>query len=108
MTDALPSIEPQRNVGADAAERRSVRGYLRRLAVIGGLLTVWLLSFVAFLSAYSDWDEPDGYTLIWSASLATIGGGGAGALIAGRRRIGIAVLVPLALFFVYVDGMNPI
>jgi len=78
------------------------------LAVIGGLLTVWLLSFVAFLSAYSDWGELDSYTLIWSASLATIGAGAAGALIAGRRRIGIAVLVPLALFFVYVDGMNPI
>jgi hypothetical protein len=78
------------------------------LAAIGGLVAVWLLSFLAFLSAYADWDQPDNYTLIWSASLATIGAGGAGALIAGRRRIGIGLLVPLALFLVYVDGTNPI
>lgn len=95
--------------GADTADAtRSVRGYLRMLKVIAGLLAVWLLVFFGFLSAYSDWGELSPGTLIWSAALAAVGAGGGAALIAGHRIIGFAVLIPLALFFVYVDGANPI
>jgi len=83
--------------GADTADAtRSGRGYLRMLAVIAWLLTVWLLLFVAFLSSYySVWREPLGYALMWSAALAALGAGGTAALIGGHRIIGFAYSSPL-------------
>jgi hypothetical protein len=75
------------------------------LAVIAGLLTVWLLLLVAFFSSYySVWREPFGYALIWSTGLAALGVGGAAALIRSHRIIGFAVLVPVALLIVRLSG----
>ena len=92
--------------GAHTAEvRRPGRGYLRMLAVMAGLLTVWLLLFVAFLSSYyGAWREPFGYALIWSAALGALGAGGAAALLRGHRIIGFALLFPVALLIVRLSG----
>jgi hypothetical protein len=97
-----------RNGAHTADATRSVPGYLRMLKVIAALLAVWLVVFFGFLSAYSDWGELSPGTLMWSAALAAIGAGGGAALIGGHPIVGFAVLVPLALFFVYVDGATPI
>lgn len=49
-------MQAEMREGADTADAtRSGEGYLRMLTVIAGLLTVWVLFFVAFLSSYSDW-----------------------------------------------------
>jgi hypothetical protein len=85
--------------------RRSGWRYLRRLAAIAGLLTVWLLLFLAFFSSYYGvWSEPFDYALIWSAALATLGVAGTAALIRGRRIIGFAALVPVALLLLRLSG----
>jgi hypothetical protein len=92
--------------GADTANAtRSGGGYLRMLAVVAGLLTVWLLLLLAFFSSYYGvWREPFDHALIWSAALATLGVGGTAALVRGHRIIGFAVLVPFALLLLQLSG----
>jgi hypothetical protein len=75
------------------------------LAMIAGLLTVWLLLFLAFFSSYYGvWNEPFRYAVIWSAALAGAGAGGTAALIRGHRIIGFALLVPVALLLIRLSG----
>jgi hypothetical protein len=91
--------------GSSRAVTIGALSLLRMLAVIAGLLTVWLLLLVAFFSSYYGvWREPLGYALIWSAALAALGAGGAAALLRGHRIIGFAVLVPVALLIVRLSG----
>ena len=97
-----------RNGAHTADATRSVPGYLRMLKVIAALLAVWLVVFFGVplrvqrlggtVPRHAHVERRPRSDRRWRRS-RTLG---------GHPIVGFAVLVPLALFFVYVDGATPI